>query len=406
MKVRKNSRVPLYILLLIPFFELQSLDNMVMIGFQESIWNLILNIFSVARLGITLFVIIDSLFHRRIRKEPVIIGVTLFVLCENISSMANGSWFVNFTVGTLSNIGLILLCRKMAQKAQKDFVVASELLFGIYSILGAVSIICFPYGFFRAADKAYAIYFLGAKNTSVLYWWIFLLIISVEHAKDKKFPLWILIMDLFFAYAAYVAESANSLIVLFLLLILFVVLRWKSIIYKLFSPGKLMIVLAVGASVILVPNLRNLLEPIVVAFGRNMDFTGRTILWEQAVSGFLEKPIFGNGIFIDFILINKAIVDHAHCYYLDLLAKYGLLTFTAFVVEITLFFCQFIKKNLRNRKIIAIGSFFVFAMLVHSIMENLTVYQWIFCLGFLTFVDLEEPNSKRGRKIKHIYSTR
>lgn len=382
---KKRYKTIVYILLLIPFFELQSLDMLISHGYNVSLYNLILDSFSLMRALISLVLIVLLLSKDKLKKDPLLLGFFAFIACLNISSIINGSFFMNYLIGSISNIGLLLLCKRGMGKSQEDFLDAGTILFGLYSLLGVISIFLFPNGFLHADQKAFAIYFLGSKNTSIFYWVIFLLLLTIRGVRKQRFPISIILFDLLFMFAAIVCESVNSFLVLILLFVLFLILRWPVSLYKLLTFKSLGVLLVIASSFVLIPQLRETLAPIVKAFGRNMDFTGRIVLWKQAVDTFCSSPIAGHGIFLDYVLATKAIVDHAHCYYLDLLAKYGLLGFLSFLFQIVYVWHGFAKKNKSYSKFVSSGLFFVFALLTHSIIDNLPIYQWIYFSSVLFY---------------------
>ena len=114
--------------------------------------------------------------------------------------------------------------------------------------------------------------------------------------------------------------------------------------------------------------LRTNLESFLGIFGRNLSFTGRTDLWEQAIYKFRTHFLFGSGVNTYYVLATGAIQPHAHSSYLDMLSKYGAIVFICFcgiIISISIKMRK--KERAISQKLIVI---MVLCTLIHCITED------------------------------------
>ena len=88
------------------------------------------------------------------------------------------------------------------------------------------------------------------------------------------------------------------------------------------------LIIYIGAS-----NFR-VIANLVDMLGRDLSFSGRTTLWEQAIRYFKDSPIIGKGVDIFFYNYSGYVQNSAHSQYLDRLAKYGIIAFSTFLYSI------------------------------------------------------------------------
>lgn len=366
------------IVLLIPFFELQSFDMLVDRGVWSGFFGTLLNIYSVLRIIITIFLFLDIFRKNESKISYVVVCTILFILLENIVSFVNGSIYLNYLVGSFTFIGFSLMCAYMIKKSEYQFIIACKYLFGTLSILGAIQIIIMPYGFFNATSKAFAIYFLGSKNTSFFYFIIYLFFAFYYDIKRYyKISFKHILIQFLFIIATIYADSINSLLMLFIILIFSIIFNYGKIMYKFISPKIIIFLIITFAIIILSPTIRKSLEYILNLFGRDTSFTGRDVLWEQAIDCFIKSPVVGTGILTKFRLKTGVWANGAHSQFLDLLAKYGILVFTVYILIPICALYKAAKYDKYDKHFIAIKSIIVFVILFHSIIDNMYFYHFI-----------------------------
>lgn len=378
-------------LMLIPFFELQSWSQLSDNQIMPQLFNAVLSIYSGLRLLITAFVIFELIRKKRIKISSTVIGIIAFVLLENISGLLNGSLYLNFTIGSLSLLGFALLCQNYISSNRTDFIWACKKLFGILSLLGAIQIILMPYGFLNVRYKAYAIYFLGAKNSGFFYYATYLFFSFYDDIEKKqKIGKKSFLILFLFMIAALSCESMNTMMMLLIILIFAIVNNYGRALRRLLKPRYILIVVTTIAVVILVSDVRQLLSPILNLIGRDATFTGRDVLWDQAIQYFRNNPFSGNGILTEYTLIDGVVQDNAHSQFLDLLAKYGIFVFVTYISIPVLALRKAAKADKGNRKVIALKSAIVFIVLFHSIIDHMTMYHFILLMSSIELISNTE----------------
>lgn len=370
------------IVLLIPFFELQSFEMLADEWIKPGFFNTLLNVYSLLRIIITIYLLLDIFKKNKLKISYVAIYTTIFVILENIVSFANESIYLNYVIGSFTFIGFALICVYMVEKSEYQFVIACKYLFGILSILGAIQIIIMPYGFLNAPDKAFAIYLLGSKNSSFFYFVIYIFFTFYQDVHlYNRIKLTHILLEWLFIIASIYADSMNTLAMLILIFLFTIVFNYGKKIYRLISPVSVTILTIVIAVIILVPEIREKLEPVLQIIGRNTSFTGRDILWEQAIADFLRNPFSGKGILTQFRLETGVFQENAHSHYLDLLAKYGVFVFLAYISIPICVLAKLIKYGKNNKRFIALKSVIVFVILFHSIIDHMPFYHFILIMN-------------------------
>lgn len=377
MKIKLDKTVIKNLLLLFPFFELQSLKMLAESGIYTSMCNLLLQLMSVGRIIITLFVF-GHILKNRMRISGVIFCTAGFVLSENLASVINRSIYVKYFIGSMTYIGFVIMCKYLIRESKEKFVKACIIFFGTLSILGAIQIIIMPFGFTNVSNKAFSVYLLGAKNTSFFYYVVFLFFCFTEDVyRRQKITIRTILCLVLFCLAAVMCDSMNSLGMLLILSMFAVGFNIFCGMHKIVKP-KLVIFFVIAISVIiLIPRGREMLNPLLQMVGRNASFTGRDVLWNQAINYFFKHPICGNGINTEYLLKTGIYQNNAHSHYLDILSKYGLIVFLFDIAIPILALRRTVKSGGDNKKIVAVKSAVAGVLLLHSIIDHVPFYHYL-----------------------------
>lgn len=376
----KNRKLRKYLIifLLIPFIELQTYTMLVEYGFKPAFFNMILSIYSALRLLITLCIAIVIIRRRTIKPSYTVIAVFALITFENIASAINGSLYLNYTIGSLTYIGLALLSQFEIQNHKADFIWACKYLFGLLSIAGALQIILMPHGYFNHGNKAYAIYLLGSKNSSFFYYIVFLFFLFFDDLyKYKIIRLRSIAFIVLFAYAAVQCESMNTLMMMLLTLVLTVIINYGKVLKHFVRPSVIVTTAVLIAIVIVNPGTRIVLTPILNLIGRDTSFTGRDVLWIQAIDVFKKHPLFGNGIQTEYLLATGVWQKTAHSHFLDLLSKYGIFVLLSFIAMPVFAMGRMIHNKENNKQLLALKCSVCFIVLFHSIIDHMLTYEYI-----------------------------
>ena len=230
-EIKRKSVI--YALLLIPFFELFTYELMIGKNVFPQVFSVITTFFSLTRILITCILVAQFIYCRRIPQMITTWGIAGYSFVCVLVSILNGSVYLTYIIGSLSYIGLALLCEKMIQDSLDCFNEACILLFGFYSIVGALSIYLMPYGLLKSETKMYAIYFLGSKNSSYFYFVIYVYFLLFDSLKKKgKVTRFTGIISCLLLGAVVVCDSSNSLLCLLVIFAYYVVLMCGYNLYK------------------------------------------------------------------------------------------------------------------------------------------------------------------------------
>lgn len=376
-KKHEKKQVVWKIILLIPFFELMVFELLVKKGYMATQVDLIMRFFSACRLLISFI----CLLTKKRCWSYTAVGFTAFILTENIVSALNGSIYLNFFIGSFTTTGLCLLCAALIRRSYRGFIDACIWFFGTLSLSNAVQCFIMPGGFFNAYYKENAIYILGSKNTCFFFYMVFMYFLMYKEALKKEKPkLTTLLILGFLCAASYVSNSMNAFVMLVLLAAYYCIAALGKRIHKVFSLRFLVTFVIIIAVFVLVPEMRGVFKPVLSMVGRDATFTGRDVLWTQAITRFKNHPLIGNGIHTEFVLGTGNVADHAHSHYLDILAKYGITTLIAFVLTIVFVIKKTVTRIKGANRIIALDCVVLGLFMLHSIIDHLELFNFIIVL--------------------------
>ena len=348
----------LEVLCLIPFFQPGCIDGFILYGINVSFFNLLGKCFTLLRLLISLCSILVLIF--KINKVRKTINIWLFsllllnILLVAFSGLVNSAR-ITVMLSYLYDIGILCLFELLIQRGNKFFLNAIIILFGVLSWIGAISIILFPNGFNHAHDIHNAIYFLGSKNASINVYIIFLMALwGKALSEGRELPDQSILCLAVFFLTGIVMGSGSTIVCVLGLTCIFLnyrVLRGKIVISPIISFS---IVTAIIVSIYLGIQYQFILN-VLDRLGRDSTFSGRTILWKQAIRYFKENTLFGSGMDIVFRNFSGTIQYSAHSQFLDRLAKYGLIPFLAFCASILYMEKQLLfSKDKKNKTMLGL----------------------------------------------------
>lgn len=320
MTIRKNE--VLFFLLFIPFYKLLLFGLMQAHNFHEDMFRIIETAYDVLRVaaagyGYLLLLVAGCRF---ITKTGLLF-ICLFAM-QAVSCLMNGSLSFFVLAKVYTYIGFVLICCVMNYYSPDRIFRVSIFLFMVLSFAGILSVYLFPMGFLEAGRVYSAVYFLGGKNSSFPFYYIFVFTWYAYSLRNRKHlpSLWYLPLVLMLI-AAVICRSANSFVSLVLMAsacCLYAAFRLS------FSAKAIVTGLFVMLGLIYLGAELPVLPRVLHALGRNTTFSYRTVLWGQAFRHIINNPVFGSGADLIFTLGSKLTTDHAHSCYLDSLAKYGL----------------------------------------------------------------------------------
>ncbi len=231
------------------------------------------------------------------------------------------------------------------------------------------------YGEYRAGLRGFTLH----PNTLGAIWvdgvWVAMCYLYLTGAKTKAAKLMVTIMLTSIVYCLVKADSMTSILVS---LALGFIVFWLKFIQSENSSVKALKIMSALFFLLISTSVLIVIKPHIFsidfffkAIGRNSTFTGRTELWELAMKGFAEKPVFGWGEdnLFTFLKFYHQPFSQLHNGYFDLLVRGGVvsvLLFLTMLFKIAKSVLRMLKANEQNYIIVLS---FVSVWLVHNVTE-------------------------------------
>lgn len=366
-KINKmNQSQWIAILSLIPFFPLQSISMMAQ---YNPTWTVLYNVIAIIRCAISVVAVAWFLLNR-IKPNTLTKGVFAFELAILIACLENDSLTFQFSItNCLVCVAFCCLCQIHDKRNELKFLDAVTFLFGLFSVLGAISIFVFPNGFNHVAQKQFAIYLLGSKNSNFFYYTIYLFLRVIQcKCKQKDIPASLLAMNFVFMVSVLICDSMNGFLMLSLVFVFMVMSKYKIPFRKIFQPRFVIVLVCFFAAMIPLVTTGKF-DWLFNLIGRESNFSMRTYVWGSAFEVIQQNPLFGAGKDGDLTFYGRQ--THAHNIYIDYAAKYGLITLGVFILLVIAISNRI--RQAKSKEAMLVCAFFMFIMLIHSLFDVMPV---------------------------------
>lgn len=323
-----------------------------------------------------------------LNKYGVMIAIILLAFFESLSNFIK-------TVNLLSiryiilYIGFAQILLDESQKNPDMLIEEMTKLLWSYHFIQLITILLFyPYGINdyhsplgTEYDLSGAAYFFGGKNQMLSYMLLFLLCnhfncIIHQGKISKRSYVYLLI----FICEAYFLDSFASIFCLILIGGVLFITDTKILrkIWRMFNPYFLLLLLliifiicCINIPLLTTSKNSDFLAVFLGNVGRDITFTGRTFIWNEAINMIKNNVFFGgNGVYH---VYRDVYVDQAHNAYYDIFSKYGIFSFASFIL--LLFQTAGVLTKFKSDKSIYIFcSLVFFIFLVHKCFEFLNIY--------------------------------
>ena len=404
-RVRKSAILLFFCF--IPFFQPGCIDSFIAYNINSAIYEVVRFLFNSSKLAISVIVvtltIVKMMNNRRERNKKTVLFPYFFISsCLVIVSNVYNHFGIGSVFVGIYEIGFLCLCELAVEKGDGLFLKVLMAFFGVYSIIGACSAFIFPNGFNHAADIHYAIFFLGSKNASVNAYLLFLMVYSgVFYLRNNILPVGSFLYALLFLLSGFVMQSSSTIISLGLLILFYIVygvLKRERFI----RPWISFVVVILGLLFIYFGSASPRIVHLLSYLGRDITYSGRTILWKQAIDYFHASPILGGGSRITFSNFSGTIQYGAHSQYFDRLAKYGIISFAGMIAAMVM--TERLLITSENKKLTSlIGVIFsVFLFRIGFDSYNFA-YIIVICYSILSLVNKSEQEFglRNNRKSYH-----
>lgn len=359
-----NARL-LYLFLLIPFFQVPYLT------FTYPIFDKIYMFYLI-----TSVIIISLMVLIKKKYSSIINYVVILMLILFISSIYNGISLNSCFGLSLKVIGLSLLSDYGTKTDKFNFFSALEFFLTLLLLINFITIIKYPTGMYMNDTGYIENWFLGYKNTHILYIIPCLLASFLKsYCLDNKLHSRNYALFILSFISTMLVNNSTGLIGLAIISLVFIMKNITSI-TKIFNIYNFIIAHIVLFISIIILHAQELFSFLIVdILHKDLTFTGRVFIWEKAIRFIKIKPLLGYGnISFEY---NKYIYS-THNMILGILHKIGIIGLIIFCI---LFFV--VAKKLykeRNNKICKMISFTLFAYLVMMLTEYYNFEYFIYIL--------------------------
>ena len=367
-KIRIKKWQIMYFFLLLPYFELGSISILEQNGII--VFQFLGKLYTLARIAIDVYVIASFFKNKRLPHSKVAIMIIFYCCLGFVIQLFHKSDLISSSLALLNNVCLIFLYDRLLGREEEDYLRLISIFFGCLSVVGAWSILSKPYGINNSAYIDIAIWVLCAKNGNGVYFLVFLMALLLYRDKMKtRLKIKDYLITLVFLYCVILCRSANSTVCIAVVLCYMLYQRFWSEMALLINYR--IILLGAGAVVVYIiaaTQFPDIINNVIFTLGKDTNFTGRRILWEQAIQYFLSNPLFGAGGDIIYTLSIIKTEPHAHSMYLDSLAKSGIFPCVVFIGMIVASVNSLDKKEkvMSTTKLI-----FAVIFIVHMAFEDL-----------------------------------
>lgn len=379
-----NCRSLKYALLILPFLRPMGLQYS-----ASGVLAVLAVIFQIAQMCVAIVAICSMLYRRKCNVFVV------FVIAISVSMLVSALYSADYTgmayvvADAARLIGFACLVSMMMEDNP------ACLIEGAYYVTAALTALYISSAIlFIAIDGGPApdrIYAFGGKNSILMQAIPYFTIACIrDFIKRGGVSLQVIIVAVLYSVISLLIDSVGSL-ACFILLLLMLVIYYKPRyrLGKLANGGVyLFLLVALFLIVFVFKSYKELLEPLFGLAGRSPTFSGRETVWNEAFEYLSSSPIFGAGPRIEFHLISMqegvVVTPAAHSFFLDGLARYGLLYFIPMVAGVIGLYLLAFKK--RTSLLVNITSGVLFVLLVHSLFDTLNEYILLFSIAFFYYV--------------------
>lgn len=405
--IRKTSGmgIVLFFLILLPFFDPMCLTYLRQSVDAPDFINLIYYCFIGGRIAISCIAIVACAKTISLNNDGWLI---MFVISMGaVATLGSSSVFT--AVQCFTYLGLMATLRFLFSKDFKAAVIALIVLFAIYAF-GNLWSVYVMHGVIPGETPASTIYFFGGKNSIFMHGIPLLIsLCACCVARDKQMITVAALLSFLYAYTAFVVNSLSSLACFLILGLCILLACYSKSALAIFKAPYLLAFLVLGFCLTVIVQHNDFIsfisEMLGRSQGRSSTLSGRTEIWDQALSYIASSPLVGHPEGTLYLMSNGSSADHAHSFFLNIAARYGLVPLLFFLVDIIMISRR--AAPLWHQPRVALMAIFYFLLLAHSLFDTMDIYIYILVRTlFLEFINMGEKSKRlhmpesKGKKIK------
>lgn len=292
----------------------------------------LVQIYNILQICVAVIMFFEFLKGEKLSKTILLICFIEF--CLFFSSVLNNLNIFDTLKNVIQTVMLCVLIENFAKKDIKKLFLALKILLVIFLFIDFIFVIKYPLGI---RVDLYNVWFFGAKNSQIAYILPTLFVTYIYNfilcKKTRMLKLEFLILFIISFYILFVVNSVTSIIVLLFFLILLLISKNK--IYISLSMKKLSIIyFLLFLSIVVFQIQNNFSDLFINILGKDVTFTGRTIIWSDTINFIKNNYLFGFGLepsYLRVIKMNDISALNSHNMILEIIYNGGFVLFFVFL---------------------------------------------------------------------------
>nr|APZ79098.1 Wzy [Streptococcus suis] len=384
MKIKVNLNVIYIMFVMLAFFEPPSLQ---FVSWGDTVARALWMI----RVLLSIFYIFKVFFSYKIEKIDIF--VMLFLASQILSAQQTDTLYLGYLSGQITALGLYSFLKYNLLSQPKVVITGIFSLFLIFILYQIFTQLRFPTGFdilHPYGDSRE--YFLGRKNALTPYlvftMGCFYLLTNKMSRRLSYSEIIFLILGSFVS----LLSNSSTTILCFALFVFFRFWGLRDVVSNTYL--KITLISYAVFSFLILSVQSPFFRVLTGLFGKDITFSGRLSIWQQAIAFFKQNPLFGNGLNLNFTpWTNGVVVNTAHNYLLDLLARFGLITGILFILLLVNFVLG--KNRIKNKTLFAM----LVCYLYYILMEISSTSFYLALIACIFYVGVQESRLKNEKNI-------
>ena len=358
--------------------------------------------------GFLLAYLVFNLILRRYKLSIISICIVFLYMAMALSTVIISRDYLTLLKTAGPAIAICMFTDMCMQKRPGEYLKTITLLLGVLYLANFITIVLYyPEGMYQTEYVIGDTYLMGFDN-GMIYNFLPLCCYSLIYSyvtTAKMFTKLSISMIALMVVSEFYVLAGTGIIqaLLFILLIIFVNKEWCSCMIK---PFWMFGAFYVGTILLTVLRVQNYMANFIVGvLGKDLTLTGRTYLWDYAISVIKENPIIGIGAGGRTVLgINGHVYTHPHCMLLDFLYKGGIIMLVFFIMLTIVFTYKYFKSDSMVIRNIILVTLFVFLVgeMVNSTQYKVFFWAIFVLIGYVQNIESISDlhtNDKKGWRI-------
>lgn len=340
------------------------------------------------------------LYNKKLSK--IILSIGIYEVFLLISTIANSGDYRKALISCATILSFSMFVELAVKNNSKTFFYSIFFIYFVFVFINFILMLIYPNGL--AVDNYYGntYHFLANDNAlSPIFIPVMAIICIYSEYQHKSLTPSSIMLLIMIAVTVIITWSATGVMMWFIMMA-YILFIYKKIPMPILNMRLYFIAFAVLQVMIVFLRVQDIFAYIIEdILGKNITFTGRTIIWDSATELIKYKPWLGYGVYEGLGLIwyyNKYM--YAHNGVLEVLLQGGVITLIAFVAVFLIAGKELYK--LRSNPASGIISTGIFSILIGMLMESfansILLYLLLVCACNISEITTQIENSSKATK--------